>query len=143
MVLYLQLTKILFIFTTNKNPFEEFETLLYGHNMKNGSMFSILDKYMDEDFLYTHQKFKIYTPNENYEATIFSVYSIGVNTESNNIKELNFEERIDYYKKASKITIKTDEKITKIVKLSTCSYLNAKTSPTDQRYYIIAYLDVI
>ncbi len=31
------------IFTTNKNPFEEFETLLYGHNMKNGSMFSILD----------------------------------------------------------------------------------------------------
>lgn len=131
------------IFTTNKNPFEEFETLLYGHNMKNGSMFSILDKYMDEDFLYTHQKFKIYTPNENYEATIFSVYSIGVNTESNNIKKLNFDERIDYYKKASKITIKLDKEITKIVKLSTCSYLNAKTSPTDQRYYIIAYLESI
>ena len=131
------------IFTTNKNPFEEFETLLYGHNMKNGSMFSILDKYMDEDFLYTHQKFKIYTPNENYEATIFSVYSIGVNTESNNIKKLNFDERIDYYKKASKITIKSGKEITKIVKLSTCSYLNAKTSPTDQRYYIIAYLESI
>ena len=131
------------IFTTNKNPFEEFETLLYGHNMKSGNMFSILDKYMDEDFLYTHQKFKIYTPNENYEATIFSVYSIGVNTESNNIKQLNFDERIDYYKKASKITIKVDKKITKIVKLSTCSYLNTKTSPTDQRYYIIAYLETI
>lgn len=131
------------IFTTNKNPFEEFETLLYGHNMKNGSMFSILDKYMDEAFLYTHQKFKIYTPNENYEATIFSVYSIGVNTESNNIKELNFDERIDYYKKASKITIMEDKKITKIIKLSTCSYLNTKTSPTDQRYYIIAYLETI
>ena len=131
------------IFTTNKNPFEEFETLLYGHNMKNGNMFSILDKYMDEDFLYTHQKFEIYTPNENYEATIFSVYSIGVNTENNNIKELNFDERIDYYKEASKITIKVDKKITKIVKLSTCSYLNTKTSPTDQRYYIIAYLETI
>ena len=131
------------IFTTNKNPFKESETLLYGHNMKNGSMFSTLDKYMDEDFLYTHQKFKIYTPNENYEATIFSVYSIGVNTESNNIKKLNFDERIDYYKKASKITIKSDKEITKIVKLSTCSYLNAKTSPTDQRYYIIAYLESI
>lgn len=63
--------------------------------------------------------------------------------ESNNIKQLNFDERIDYYKKASKITIKSDEKITKIVKLSTCSYLNAKTSPTDQRYYIIAYLESI
>lgn len=131
------------IFTTNKNPFKESETLLYGHNMKNGSMFSTLDKYMDEDFLYTHQKFKIYTPNENYEATIFSVYSIGVNTENNNIKELNFDERIDYYSKASKITIKSDEEITKIVKLSTCSYLNVRTSPTDQRYYIIAYLETI
>ena len=121
------------IFTTNKNPFEEFETLLYGHNMKNGSMFSTLDKYMDENFLYTHQKFKIYTPNENYEATIFSVYSIGVNTESNNIKELNFEERIDYYKKASKITIKADEKITQILcndimgKIKTKDYENIKS----------------
>lgn len=131
------------IFTTNYKPFEEVETLLYGHNMKNGSMFSTLNKYMDEDYLYTHQKFKIYTPNENYEATIFSVYSIGVNTEANNIKELNFDEKINYYKKASEINIRVDKEITKIVKLSTCSYINARTSPTDQRYYIIAYLDTI
>lgn len=131
------------IFTTNYKPFEEVETLLYGHNMKNGSMFSTLDKYMDEDYLYTHQKFKIYTPNENYEATIFSVYSIGVNTEADNIKELNFDEKINYYKKASEINIRVDKEITKIVKLSTCSYINARTSPTDQRYYIIAYLDII
>lgn len=131
------------IFTTNYKPFEEVETSLYGHNMKNGSMFSTLDKYMDEDYLYTHQKFKIYTPNENYEATIFSVYSIGVNTETNNIKELNFDEKINYYKKASEINIRVDKEITKIVKLSTCSYINARTSPTDQRYYVIAYLDTI
>lgn len=131
------------IFTTNYKPFEDIETLLYGHNMKNGSMFSILDKYMEYDFLHAHQKFKIYTPNKNYECTIFSVYSIGVNTETNNIKELNFDEKINYYKKATRINIKVDKEITKIVKLSTCSYINARTSPTDQRYYIVAYLDAI
>ena len=33
------------IFTTNTNPFTDEETILYGHNMKNGSMFADLHKY--------------------------------------------------------------------------------------------------
>ena len=125
------------IFTTNSYPFEDKETIVYGHNMKNGSMFSDLGKYLNKDFLNSHFNFKIYTPTCNYEARIFSVYSIGVETESNNIKSLNFEDRIEYYKKASEYNIETDSNIKKIVKLSTCSYLNATTIPTDQRYYIV------
>ena len=128
------------IFTTNSYPFEDKETIVYGHNMKNGSMFSDLGKYLNKDFLTSHFNFKIYTPTCNYEARIFSVYSIGVETESNNIKSLNFEDRIEYYKKASEYNIETDSNIKKIVKLSTCSYLNATTIPTDQRYYIVANL---
>ncbi len=128
------------IFTTNSYPFEDIETIVYGHNMKNGSMFSDLGKYLNKDFLNSHFNFKIYTPTCNYEARIFSVYSISVETESNNIKSLNFEDRIEYYKKASKYNIETDSNIKKIVKLSTCSYLNATTTPTDQRYYIVANL---
>lgn len=128
------------IFTTNSYPFEDKETIVYGHNMKNGSMFSDLGKYLNKDFLNSHFNFKIYTPTCNYEARIFSVYSIGVETESNNIKSLNFEDRIEYYKKASEYNIETDSNIKKIVKLSTCSYLNATTTLTDQRYYIVANL---
>ena len=128
------------IFTTNSYPFEDKETIVYGHNMKNGSMFSDLGKYLNKDFLNSHFNFKIYTPTCNYEARIFSVYSIGVETESNNIKSLNFEDRIEYYKKAGEYNIETDSNIKKIVKLSTCSYLNATTIPTDQRYYIVANL---
>ena len=131
------------IFTTNIHPFDDDETVIYGHNMRNGSMFSNLGNYLDNEFLCSHLKFKIYTPVCNYEATIFSVYSIGILTESNNIKLLDFSERIKYYKKASKYNIQNDENINKIVKLSTCSYINAKTRPTDQRYYIIAYLNII
>lgn len=131
------------IFTTNMFPFEEPETIIYGHNMKNGSMFSNLSKYMDKDFLHSHLEFNIYTPNANYIATIFSVYSIGIENENNNIKTLDFRERIEYYKNASKYTIDSNYNINKIVKLTTCSYLNQKERPTEQRYYIIANLNQI
>lgn len=128
------------IFTTNLSPFEEAETIIYGHNMKTGNMFSNLSDYWNKDFLNSHLKFKIYTPNCNYEASIFSVYSIGIENENNNIKLLEFDERINYYKEASKYHIGNSENINKIVKLSTCSYINTKTRPTDQRYYIVANL---
>lgn len=128
------------IFTTNTMPFDELETILYGHNTKSGNMFSDLSNYWNRDFLDEHKKFKIYTPYCDYEASIFSVYSIGVETESNNIKSLNFNERVNYYKKASKYHLENNVEINKIVKLSTCSYINAKSRPTEQRYYIIASL---
>lgn len=126
------------IFTTNKSPFIDDETIIYGHNMKNESMFSNLGKYLNKDFLDSHSKIKIYTPECNYKGTIFSVYSIGIETESNNIKSLSFNERINYYQKASKYNMKNNDEICKIVKLSTCSYINSRTIPTDQRYYILA-----
>lgn len=131
------------IFTTDLSPFESNETIIYGHNMKNGSMFSNLGRYLDKDFLYSHLKFKIYTPICDYEATVISVYSIGIETENNNIKSLDFNERIEYYKKNSKYNLENNNEINKIVKLSTCSYINAKTTPTDQRYYIIANIKIV
>ena len=88
--------------------------------------------------IFSHLKFKIYTPECDYEATVFSVYSTGITTENNNIKSLDFNEKIKYYEKVSKFHIENNANINKIVKLSTCSYINAKTRPTDQRYYIIA-----
>lgn len=131
------------IFTLDINPFEDCETLLYGHNMKNGTMFSILGKYLDKDFLLSHQKIKIYTPNKNYEGVIFSAYSIGIGTEKNNISNLSFDKKVEYYKKSSQIKVDNAKITNKIVKLSTCSYINSRTRPTDQRYYIIATLNEI
>src|SRR5690625_7021903 len=43
------------ITTENKN------TVVYGHRMKDGSMFQHLTKYMDEDFLSEHQTFEFDT----------------------------------------------------------------------------------
>ena len=128
------------IFTTDSSPFESEETTIYGHNMKNGSMFSDLEKYLNKEFLNSHLSIRIYTPNCNYEGEIFSVYSIGIETENDNIKNLDFNERINYYKNASKYSIENNVECCRILKLSTCSYINATTRPTNQRYYIIANL---
>lgn len=128
------------IFTLNKDFIQDEEVIIYGHNMRNKTMFSILGNYINTNFLKEHQIIKIYTENKNYIATIFSCYSIGVNEESNNIRKLNYENRISYYKSKSKINTENIEDTGKIIKLSTCSYINAKTMPTDQRYYVVAMM---
>ncbi len=111
--------------------------------MKNRTMFSELDRYMDRKFLEEHSIIEIYTENQNYRAIIFSCYSIGVNIEKNNIKLLDFKGEIEYYKKKSKHSISNVGEVEKILKLSTCSYLNNRTIPTNQRYYIVAKLEKI
>lgn len=129
------------IFTLDNNPFEKNITILYGHNMTNNIMFSELSNYMDESFFNAHSSFDIYTKNKNYKVKIFSCYSIDVNIEENNIKSLNFNKELEYYKKSSKFSVDDTGKIDKIIKLSTCSYTNSHTIPTDQRYYIIGKLE--
>lgn len=131
------------IFTLNNNAFQDNETIIHGHNMKNGIMFSELSKYIEKEFFYEHSTFDIYTKNQNYKATIFSYYSIGINIEENNIKPLDFKEKIEYYKNSSIYSTENIGEIEKIVKLSTCSYLNNHTTPTNQRYYIIAKLEEV
>ena len=126
------------IFTTNTNIAEDEEILIYGHNMKNGSMFSNLGKYLDYSYLKEHQKIKIYTPDKNYEAIIFSAYSTNVFQEQKIIKNMNLKEIIEHYINSSAVKLDNINVSNKIVKLSTCSYINAKTRPTEERYYIVA-----
>ena len=50
------------IFTLNSNPFNDNVTVIYGHNMKNGSMFGSIDVYSNEQFQKQHPYFYIYIP---------------------------------------------------------------------------------
>ena len=131
------------IFIRNNDLFESEEITIYGHNMKNGTMFATLAKYINKSFLVNNSKFYIYTKENTYEGHIFVAYSKGVNEEKESIKSLSFDERIEYYKKQGHYFKKIENNIDKIVKLTTCSYINARTSPTDQRYYIIAGIKII
>lgn len=52
--------------------FTEFNTVIYGHNMNDGSMFGGLHQFEDPDYLMKHRSVKIYTPNHIYTYTIFA-----------------------------------------------------------------------
>ena len=103
-------------------------------------MFSELSKYLEKDFFDKHLEFFIYTPEKTYKARVFSAYSTNVFSEKENLNLLNFNAQIDYYKSKSKFKVETGN-VEKIVKLSTCSYLNNRKRVTEERYYIIASIE--
>lgn len=58
----------------NSKDFTDPHTVLYGHNMKNGTMFAGLHDYRDMEFLEEHPYIYIYTPDRTYVYRIFGAY---------------------------------------------------------------------
>lgn len=58
----------------NTKDFTDPNTVLYGHNMINGSMFAGLHKYADMQYLTEHPYVYIYTPERMYVYEIFAAY---------------------------------------------------------------------
>lgn len=67
----------IFLEGANASDFSDYHTILYGHNMKNMSMFGSLKKYRNEEnFWKSHQYFTIYTENTVYRYQIFSYHHV-------------------------------------------------------------------
>lgn len=64
------------IYTENYNTktFEDPNTILYGHNMRNGTMFKHLHKFKELEFFNNHRTMYIYTPTQILEYRIFAAY---------------------------------------------------------------------
>lgn len=64
------------IFTENYNStdFEDANTVIYGHDMKNGTMFRSLLDYQDRQFFEKNKEIIIYTPDAIRHYTIFAAY---------------------------------------------------------------------
>lgn len=63
----------IFIDYRNSAGFADDNTVLYGHNMKNGSMFASLTKLTGQEFYDAHKVFYIMTPEGNRRYEIISV----------------------------------------------------------------------
>ncbi|HDR4872685.1 TPA: class B sortase [Bacillus cereus] len=101
-------------------------TILYGHRMKDGSMFGSLKKMLDEDFFMSHRKLYYDTLFEGYDVEVFSVYTT---TTDFYYIETDFENDAVYTsflkEVQEKSLYKTDTELTandEIVTLSTCDY---------------------
>ena len=65
----------IFMDYSSSSDFSDRNTFIYGHHTRNGSMFGEVNKYMDVNFYNEHPFFFLYTPNGNYKAEVFSVYT--------------------------------------------------------------------
>lgn len=112
----------------NNKDFSDPVTVLYGHNMKNGSMFQNLHYFEDKEFFDEHPYIYVYTP----EGTmVYQVVSAGV-TDNKHIMyaydfedEAVFEEYLDNMQKVSSMGtyVREDVELTadsRILIMSTC-----------------------
>lgn len=58
----------------NTKDFGDFNTVIYGHNMRNGTMFASLKKYRDQTFFNDNQYINIYMPERILKYRIFAAY---------------------------------------------------------------------
>lgn len=59
----------------NKKDFTDPNTILYGHNMLNGSMFQNLHLFREKTFFEEHPYLYIYTPDETLVYKVFAAYT--------------------------------------------------------------------
>ena len=115
----------IFIETLNKGDFSDLHTIIYGHNMKNGSMFAGLKEYRSASYLVTHPNVYIDLEDGTHAYQILSVYEAEADSDSYTIGFAPDEIYEEYLK-----TIKgrslydTSVAVTKedsIITLSTCT----------------------
>lgn len=117
----------IFIDYENSRDFSDCNTLVYGHNMKNGSMFGRLKKFSEDQTTYEKSKyFWIFTPEKDYRYEIISAYTTGVNSDTYTLFKGpgdEFQEYLDTIKGYSEIETDDTELTIKdrIVTLSTCT----------------------
>ena len=61
--------------TYNSTDFEDHLTVIYGHNMKNGSMFRTLHNFENYDFFEENREIIIYLPEQTRHYEIFAAYT--------------------------------------------------------------------
>lgn len=72
----------IFVDYKNTKDFSDQNTIVYGHNMKNGSMFGQLKKYKKQETVDKSPYFWIITPNDAYKYRIFSIYTANVDSDT-------------------------------------------------------------
>lgn len=70
----------LFVDYLNNSDFTDFNTIIYGHNMRDNSMLGFLREYKDQNFYNEHRYVDIYVEGKQLRYEIFSVKEVDVAT---------------------------------------------------------------
>lgn len=112
-----------------KRDFSGDISIIYGHMMNNGMMFSPLKQYRDEDFARENDIIKIYTEEEEISARLYSVFLADGIHESYPLGFIEDKKRTGFLKevrKRSLVNLDIEEELPepdrRIIVLSTCAY---------------------
>lgn len=105
--------------------------IIYGHNMKNKTMFQPLINFKEKQFFEKNKYIILTVNNKEYKYEIFASYLIDANVDELKISFSSNEDFLNYIKKIKEkslynrnLNIKNDDKI---ITLSTCSYETKST----------------
>lgn len=116
----------LFVDAVTEAPFKQFNTIVYGHHMRNGSMFAPLQKLKEESFCKEHPRLELITPEGKFHLEIWAFLNqpSDSNLYTTNIRDIGGREvYLDTVQKlASYTTDVAVEPTDRLVLLSTCAY---------------------
>ncbi len=102
-------------------------TIIYGHRMKDNSMFNSLKNFLDKDFFDSHKIVKFDTLYESYDAEVFAVYNTTTDfdyIQTDFTTDEEFESLLNEIHEKSKyhtnVELTADDQI---ITLSTCDYI--------------------
>lgn len=132
----------IFLEATNQKDMTEFHTIVYGHNMRNGSMFGSLRKYSSREYWQTHPYVYLLTETGAFRYEIYASYLARVDGMTYQLKQQKEETR-EAFAQFTKESSEADTGITpaptdRILTLSTCSGMGYTT-----RWVIHARLPMI
>lgn len=108
------------------DPFNQFQTLVFGHNMKNGSMFHYLVNYRDKDYYDNHRLIYVRTEHQLLTYEVFAAYREAASDSCIYDSVLNPDDRAAFLKKVKEkslyntnVQLSTSDRILTLV---TCEY---------------------
>ncbi len=116
----------IFVEYLNSSDFSDPNTIIYGHNMQNGSMFGYLLRLTAEDLYKKDPYFWILTPDGNYKYAMFSIHETAISSEVYSIfggRGTNFVDWAKNMQKISEADLKEQSFAldSRVVTLSTCT----------------------
>lgn len=126
----------LFLDYRTSADFSDFNNLVYGHNMKDGTMLASLTGYADQDYYDAHSSLVLYTPQGNYILPVQSAYETTANSSAYRMggNAQNHAQWLQQICGRSAVTaLPCSEAEPKILTLSTC--ING-TDSTDRRFVV-------
>lgn len=115
----------IFMDSRNNPNLTDRNTIIYGHNIKNGAMFGTLKKYMDQDYYDKHPVIYYLRPDQSYEIQLVAGYVTEAWSDTYNIPQTLEEQKKLSEDMTSQSVFKSNISFgegDKIITLSTCAY---------------------